>query len=377
MKHIIFLIALCGLLFVSCRHTHDHDHEAEEAVHSGAITFHDEQQAKIDFAVEMPVIQPFGQVIKTTGQIETAQADEVLLSAKTSGMVVFNTNTTEGQAAKAGQVLFTVSNAGTAENNIKVQFAEAQAHFQKAEADYRRAQELAKDKIVSEKELLETQNAYETAQAVYDNLRKNFSASGQSVTSPVSGYVKQLFVSNGQYVEAGRPLISVSQNKTLLLKADVPVKYAAQLPGIASANIKSMHNPVVYSLAELNGKVLSYGKSLEAGKSMLPVVFQIDNRGSFVPGSFVEVYIQTQSSEPGLTLPSSAIMEEQDNYFVFVQLTPETFEKREVSIGATDGLRTEIRLGLDENERVVTRGAMSVKLAQSAGALDPHAGHVH
>jgi hypothetical protein len=53
------------------------------------------------------------------------------------------------------------------------------------------------------------------------------------------------------------------------------------------------------------------------------------------------------------------------------------FEKREVKIAGTDGLQTEVISGLNADERIVTQGAMQVKLAKSTGALDPHAGHVH
>jgi hypothetical protein len=70
-------------------------------------------------------------------------------------------------------------------------------------------------------------------------------------------------------------------------------------------------------------------------------------------------------------------MEEQGYYSVFVQLTPELFEKRGVTIGSTDGIRTEIKNGLAEGERIVTRGALLVKLAAVSNSLDPHAGHVH
>jgi multidrug efflux pump subunit AcrA (membrane-fusion protein) len=65
------------------------------------------------------------------------------------------------------------------------------------------------------------------------------------------------------------------------------------------------------------------------------------------------------------------------NYFIFVQLTPESFEKRLVTLGATDGYRTEVLSGVEPGERVVTKGASMVRLAQNGAALDPHAGHVH
>ena len=370
-------IQMDGIVVYEDAHTAEHIAEEQAPDFPNAISFNKQQQWKIDFETALPTIELFGQVIKTTGQLESSQIDESIISAKTSGIVAFKRNVLEGQSVQAGQELFVISGSGIAENNINLQFAEAQNRYQKAEADYKRAQELLSDKIVSEKDFLEIKSIYENAKAVYDNLYKNFSANGQRVSSPISGFIRQLYVSNDQYVEAGQALLSVTKNKSLFLKADVQAKYASLLPTIVSANIRTLNSQKTYSLDELNGKVLSYGKSLNEDNYMLPITFQIDNKGDFISGGFVEVYIKMQSNKSTMTLPNTAITEEQGNYFVFVQLTPELFEKREVAIGATDGIRTEIRSGLEKNERIVTRGAISVKLAQSAGALDPHAGHVH
>jgi hypothetical protein len=65
------------------------------------------------------------------------------------------------------------------------------------------------------------------------------------------------------------------------------------------------------------------------------------------------------------------------SFFVFVKIHGDEYDKRLVSIGATDGIRTEIRSGLSKGETVVTHGAAMVRLAQNSAALDPHAGHVH
>jgi RND family efflux transporter MFP subunit len=342
------------------------------------IYFNKQQQAKIDFSVELPVVESFGHVIKTTAQIQSSQADETIISARTSGMVLFSgNNIVEGQTVNVGQTLFAVSGESLADNNSNVRFTEAQNNYQRAEADYKRAQELTKEKIVSEKDFLQIQSEYETAKAVYENLYKNFSNGGQKVAGSFAGYIKQIFVENGQYVEAGQALVSISKNKSLILKADVPVKYAELLPFLSSATIRSRNKTTTYSLEELNGKILSFGKSLNNDNYQLPVTIQIDNKAGFIPGSFVEVYLKTKTEHAVTTIPCSALTEEQGNYYVYVQLTPETFEKREVTIGITDGIRIEIQSGLNNEEQIVTKGAISVKLAQSAGKLDPHAGHVH
>ena len=78
-------------------------------------------------------------------------------------------------------------------------------------------------------------------------------------------------------------------------------------------------------------------------------------------------------------MPSTALVEEMGNYFVYVRSeeNDECFEKVQVVTGASDGVNTEIKAGLKGEETVVSRGAIFLKLAQTAGGLDPHAGHVH
>ena len=91
----------------------------------------------------------------------------------------------------------------------------------------------------------------------------------------------------------------------------------------------------------------------------------------------MELYLKTVSDAEVLTIPNQAIIEEQGRYSIFVQVTPELFEKREIKTGQTDGIRTEVISGLADNERIVTKGAVMIRLAQSTGALDAHSGHVH
>ena len=193
----------------------------------------------------------------------------------------------------------------------------------------------------------------------------------------MSGFVKQVLVKNGAYVDAGQPIVIIAQNKTLLLNAEVQQKYASMLGSIASANIRTVQDNKTWSLEQLNGKVLSFGKAANSDNYLIPVAIQIDNTGSFTAGGFVEVYLKTVTNTLALTVPTTSLLEDQGTFYVYVQVTPELFEKREVRIGATDGVRTEIRAGLNSSERVITLGAILVKLAQATGTLDAHSGHVH
>ena len=365
-------------VFANDEELHNHHDHGDEPSAVNVTVFTKEQSWKIDFATALPQKQEFGPVIKTVAKIEPARGEEEIIAAKTSGLVLFsNNNLVEGKQVTNGEKLFTISSSEMAENNFTVQLAEAKSNYETNKANYERKSELAKDRLVSEQELLNAKNAYETSKAVYENLSKNFNESGQMVKNKMSGFVKQIFVSNGQYVAAGQPLVSISQNNKLLLTAQVQQKYLSLLPSINTANITTMHDSKTYTLEELNGKILSYGKSASSDSYLFPVSLEIANHSGFAPGTFVKIFLKTMTNSKAITVPNSALLEEQGIYYVFVQQTPEMFEKREVKIGGTDGLQTEVVSGLSADERIVTRGAMQVKLAKSTGALDPHAGHVH
>lgn len=359
---------------------HDAQHAASEVVvsSSNGVSFIKEMSWKVDFSTVSCQKEPFGKVIRTMAQVMPSNSDERIITAKASGIIAIpEAELVEGKSVSAGQTLFYIESSDMADNNLAVRYQEAESNYNLTKKEYERKKELAKDKIVSESDLLQAKANYETAEVIYNNLCKNFSAGRQAITAPISGFVKQLLVRNGEYIEAGQPIASVSQNRNIFLKAEIQPKYYSLLNNISGAKFRILNDDTIYTLADLNGHLVAYGKSVEANSPLLPVVFQINNSIELLPGSFVEMYILTEGGQPVITVPNVSLVEEMGIYFVYVQLTPEYFEKREVKIGQTDGERTEIISGLNESERVVAKGAILVKLAQATGALDAHSGHVH
>jgi membrane fusion protein, heavy metal efflux system len=359
---------------------HDAVHNAEKMIKEGInqISFTKEQSWKIEFETTMPEFKAFGEVIKTTAQFFPAQNDELIISSKTNGFIQFLGNITEGINISTGKNMAIIAGNELAENNTSVRFSEAQNNYELTKANFERSQKLEAEKIISEKELLQIKTDFENAKAAYENLKRNFNAQGQIIVSNSTGYIKKAFVSNGQFVESGQALFSVISNKNLLLKADVPQKYFSDLKNIQSATFKIPANNKIYTLEECNGTLISFGKSADLSDSyLIPVIFQIENKDEFIAGSFADIFIKTQSDKNLLIVPNSSLVEEMGNYFVFVQITPELFEKRQVKTGMTDGLFIEILQGIDISERIVSKGAVIVKLAAVSNTLDPHAGHVH
>ncbi|MEX2594108.1 MAG: efflux RND transporter periplasmic adaptor subunit [Anditalea sp.] len=349
----------------------------EEVLPGDEITFLKEQAWNTDFANMSVIARPFSNILKTSGEILAAQGDETVLSARTNGIVFFRgNNLLPGTPVSQGETLFSISGSGLANGNIETQFQEARLNFETSKSDYERAQELVQDQIISERAFQERQLRFQQAQTVYNNLRQNYASGGQKVSAPTNGFIKNVLVREGQFVEIGQPLAVISQNQSLTLRAEVSQGNFSALKNIHTANFKTAYDHKIYSLDSLNGKLISYGKSTVDNAYFTPVYFEIDNVGELIPGSFVEVFLKTNPIDSALVIPTSALMEEQGIYYVYVQTGGESFEKREVELGANDGQRVQILSGVQEGERIVTEGAYDIKLSSMSGELPAH-GHEH
>ena len=382
----------------SCSHNHDqsghdHDHSSHNQDHSGhnhdahshehnhgedAITFSVEQQNKIDFEVVEVTTEPLYQIIRTSAQVVPSQDSEKILTATTSGIITFeNNDIVPGLDVKAGQILFSIDNENMADDNLSTRREEIEAEYQKAKSEYERKQVLAEEKIISESELLDAKTEYIKAKKHYENMNQNFPNGKTLHRASITGSINDILVQNNSYVEAGQPIMTLAQNDRLYVRADLQSKYYPVLKNIKTANIKTLNDGQVYSLEDLSGRLLSYGKTTDINNPLIPVTFEIKNNGVIIPGSFVEMFITAESDNMGIMLPNSAIVEEMGIYCVFVQTCVDSFEKRIITKGVTDGQHTQILKGIEAGERVVSKGAVNVKLAQGSAALDPHAGHVH
>jgi membrane fusion protein, heavy metal efflux system len=340
------------------------------------IPFLKEQAWKIDFATQEVIPQPFQQIIKTSGQIMPAQGDEKVVTASASGVVSLAGNqVVAGAPVSAKTKLFTISGGGVAEGNIDTRYQEARTNYQRAQSDYARAKELVEDKIISQREFEQRKADYDNAAVAYRTLARNYGPGGQSVYAPISGFITSLKVSDGQHVEVGQPLAAVSQNERLVLRAEVSQTEAAKLASITSASFK-VPGGKVFDTQNLNGRLLAYGKSTGANSFLLPVTFEISTSEGIIPGTFVEVYLRSAPMLNVLVVPVSAIMEDMGSHYVYVQTKGETFERREVTMGPSDGLRVQLLSGVKPGERVVTKGAYQIKLSSASGEVPAH-GHEH
>lgn len=349
-----------------------HVHEGEAGAHSDEIIFTKAQAARTEF--EVREIQPgtFHQVIKTTGQILSAPGDESVIVATNNGVVSYaDHDLAVGSPVQEGEPVFYIASKHLGDGDY---YERTRAAYEQAKAEYERAQKLIGDKIISQKEFESIVLAYQEAKIAFDAISGKNSPQGVGVNTPLGGYIKSINVKDGEYVTAGQAIATVSQNRRLVLRADVSEKHYAALQNITTANFKTPYDNQVYELKELSGRLLSAGKSATDNTFFIPVTFEFDNRGDIIPGSFVEVYLISTPMENVISLPLTALTNEMGYFYVYRQLDEEGYQKQEVQVGASNGKEIQILNGVHPGDRIVTKGAYQVKMASASAAIP---GHTH
>lgn len=353
---------------------HDHEHEEAGGGHAGEISF---KKALADaVGLQTRKVEPgtFTDVLKTSGRVMAAQGEESTVVATVPGVVRFGKlSFVDGTAVRKGQALLSLASRNLSDGDVA---AKARHAYENAKKEYERMEALVGDKIVSAKEFEQARLNYENARTAWEAVDGKQTADGVSVVSPINGYLKNLQVKEGDYVTVGQPLATISQNNRLVLRAEVSEKYYNVLPAVQSAHFRTPYDNMTYKLSDLRGRLLSYGKASDANSFYIPVTFEFDNKGAVIPGSFVEIYLLTAPMENVISVPVSALIEEQGVYSVYIREHEEAYRKMPVTLGADNGSEVQILSGLSAGDEVVTEGAYQIKLASASNAIPAHT-HSH
>ena len=357
---------------------------AEEAVKAlgtedesgNAITFLKEQAWKMEFQTAPVLKKQVYQTIPTSGVWKVAPSDYQTLVAPAIGRVSFSSDVlTAGSAVKKGQVLMTISSAGLTSNNLSAEIQKAKADYEQAKSEYERKKELFDSKIVAKAEFEQVEQKYLVAKTNYETLSSGYSAGGKQITAPMNGFIKSIQAVNGGFANQGDALVTVTSHKSSLLEVLVSPKYSPELQNIQNI----WYQPKAGSWSNLNekgGKVISVGKEVEPDQPLIAVYAEVNEGVEMPEGSFTEAQLAVGTAIESLVVPVSCLMEDYGNYSVIVQLSGESFERRNVTLGKRNGSEVEIVKGLSDGEVVVTKGAYQVKMASMSGQAPAH-GHAH
>ncbi len=369
-KILIFTIAVLPLFFYNCGSNSDQkESSTPEVVKSDT----NEIGSEPDHTVLIVKKQNFAFGIRTGGRIMVDSKDVEIVTAKSSGIVKFSDHFLfPGVKVSKTQKLFALSGQQLADDNTDLRLMQMKADLEKASANYDRAKSLIADRIITQEHFLEAKNEYEKILNEYNILNSTYGSSGNIVSSPVDGYIREIFVTEGQMITTGQPLASIVIEHNLVLKADLSPEHMDLIPSVEKANFKVGYSEKVFKTSEMNGRRISYGKSTGDNSFFIPVYFRIDYDPELIDGTFAEVYLIGKETNDVLVVPNSALMEEYGKLYVFVEDEDGDFLKRYITAGNNDGESTEVVEGLAENETIVATGTYNIKLSQMGNSAPAH-----
>lgn len=364
-----------------------------EKEESGDIPFLKEQQWKVDFATEVIGRHELQRSVRALGVLKAAAGNEAYVSAPTSGHLLTQADAIPkvGMPVKQGQILASLVArlSGTSDvAQLELDVQKARAEDQLARSELKRLQQLFEANAVAKRRVIEAQSRAKVTGAELNAAEKRLEqtrrqavgrASGVPVYAPISGILAQVTVASGSYVEEGEKLFHIIDPDTLWLEARIAEADIAQLktPERVSFKVDGFTSDFQIQLGE-NGKLISYGQVIDPVTRTVPLVVEFKNpQRQLSVGSLVQTRLYTGEKITSIAVPEAALIDDNGQDVVFVQSGGESFQRRVLRLGIRDRGFVQVLSGVNEGERIVTKGAYLVFLASSSPAQLGAHGHAH
>ena len=222
--------------------------------------------------------------------------------------------------------------------SAKATLDSADASLQVAESRYQDAlEEVRNRQAVLEQRRTELELA---RQAVRDS----------SLTSPLDGMVRERHVTEGQYLAAGSPAVTIVRVHPLRLRVSVPERdsQAVRVNQVVQVTVEG--DPTAYS-----GRVARVSPAIDEASRSLMIEAEVPNpTGALRPGSFANASIVSTDSDRAVIVPTSALVTFAGVEKVLSVKDGKVVEKR-VTIGRRTAERLEILNGLAAGDPVIAQ----------------------
>lgn len=281
-----------------------------------------------------------------TGALEARGESQVV--AKTSG-VALSVMAEEGQQVGAGQALARLDAA-----RASLQVTQTNAQVAKLEANYRRASQLAAEKMVSANDVDQLRFDLQNARAANQMARLELSYA--TVRAPISGVIASKSVKPGNFVQINSPIFRIVDTSRLEATLNVPERDIDQI----KAGL-----PVKLSVDALpgrafNGTVDRVSPVVDSGSGTFRVICSFASEGSLQPGMFGRMAIDYDQRQDVPSIPRVALLDDASDPAVYVVRANKAV-RVPVKLGYADGEFVEVREGIKVGDQVVIAGKTALR----------------
>lgn len=329
---------------------------------------------KVVYTIVSPARDTIRQYVIATGKVEPR--DEVLIKPQISG-IISEVRCEAGDRIRKGDIIATVKvipELGTL-NGAESRVTVARLTLEQTRKEFERTQALHEKGVVSKEEFEQSQTALSKAneemQNAEDNLEivKNGIASrykelsSTQIRSTVTGMILDVPVKVGNSViltnafNEGTTIASVADMGDMLFQGKVD-----------ETDVGKLHSdmPVDLTIGAMQGTTLKANLEYISPKATEVngvIMFEVKAAAAIPDSVFVRAGYSANASiiidsrEGVLALPENTLQFEEGKPCIYVLTSPEqsdeqTFEKRDVTVGLSDGINIEILSGATEKDKV-------------------------
>jgi len=196
--------------------------------------------------------------------------------------------------------------------------------------------------------------------------------------APIDGVLVAVECIQGQSFEPTDGVFEIIDSSIVWVEARVPEFDLSSLPSSPLALLRIPgENSELLDLRALEGAQLVHiAPVVDPETHSAQILFEVPNGdGQFRVGQSLDVFLESTRRSSALYVPREAVLYEDGQPIAYAVVGGETFQKRYLEVGITDGNRVEVTAGLSEGDRVAGKGAATVRL--SSLAPEGVVAHVH
>lgn len=297
-------------------------------------------KAALAVSVASPAAQDWSTTLTASGALMPWQ--EAIIAAEISGLKITDVLVDVGDEVHKGQELAKLSQA-----SVKADVAQAQAKLDEARANASRARSLKSSGAMPAQQIDQYLTGEAVAQAALE--AQQIRLAQTRILAPDDGVIAARTATLGAVVQTGTELFRMVRQNKLEWRAEVAGRDASRIQPGQQAHLTLPDGQ------SISGEVRMVSPTLDPNTRNALVYITLPADSPAKAGMFAEGEILTGAAK-AMTLPQSAVILRDGNYYVFEIGAENKVAQRQVKVGRTAQGQTEITDGLNASARVVVTG---------------------
>lgn len=313
---------------------------------------------------------------QTTYPASIKGIQDVEIRPKVSGFIT-KLCVQEGQAVKAGQLLFVIDNTTyqAAVHQAQAALNSAKAQLNTSKLTFENSKKLFEKNVIGSYELQTAQNTFENAKAAVAQAQAALASARETlgfcyVKSPANGVIGSLPYKVGALVSASSPdaLTTVSDVATVEVYFSVNEKDILNM----TKNVGGIHAAISdYPAVKLQladgtmynqlGKVVKVSGVINQATGAVSMIARFPNPDRLLKSGASGTVIVPKNSSNAIVIPQSVTTEVQNKVFVYIVDNKNKVKYTEITVDPqNDGKNYIVTGGLHIGDRIVTKGLTSL-----------------